>query len=248
MPKLQKYQQKIRKYKERLKRLITRIGISYSADFDLKDEKLEKLILPCHLGILFFGDFDIDFFFKIKHRINQVYDSFFFNIKNLGDHNFSFEIFSKGVKKEYREMKKSSDRIKIHPTNKFYEVLINKRIEEKLGMIVAITDLPIYSSSNDNVLFLFGETNLKHRCCVVSSLKLKEQYYGRNKNQDLFEERVIKEVIHEIGHIIMDSTHCVNYLCVMRFSKGVNEIDDKSSDFCSKCKLKLNQIRTDHNF
>ncbi|MFX1419517.1 MAG: hypothetical protein ACFE9N_11415 [Promethearchaeota archaeon] len=248
MPKLQRYQQKIRKYKERLKRLITRIGISYSEEFDLKDEKLEKLILPCHLGFLFFGDFDTDFFHKIKHNINQVYDSFFFSIRNLGNHNFSFEIFSKGVKKEYKEMKKSADRIKIHPTNKFYQILIDKRIEEKLGMIIAITDLPIYSSSNDNLLFLFGETHLTHRCSVVSSLKLKEQFYGRINNQDLFEERVIKEVIHEIGHIIIDSAHCLNNLCVMRFSKGINDIDSKSLDFCSKCKLKLTQIRTEYNF
>ncbi|MFX0036139.1 MAG: hypothetical protein ACFE9I_10930 [Candidatus Hermodarchaeota archaeon] len=248
MPKLQKYQQKIRKYKEKLKKLITRIGISYIEEFELADDISEKLILPCHLGILFFGDFEKSFFKNIKFYINQVYDSFFFDIRNLGYYNFSFELFSKGVKKEYKGMKKTFGKIKIHPTNKFYQILINKRKEENLGMIIAITDLPIYSSSNDNIIFLFGETHLKHRCCVVSSLKLKEHFYHRTENNNLFEQRVIKEIIHEIGHLIIGSNHCFNKLCVMRFSNDVKEIDEKSFNYCNECKQKLRNIKEEYNF
>lgn len=248
MPKLQKYVQKIRIYKEKLKKLITRIGISYTEEFELKDEVSNKLLFPCHLGILFFGDFDIDFFERIKFQLNQVFDSFFFDIRNLGSYNFSIKQFSKGVKKEYKEMKKSSDKMKIHPTNKFYQILINKRKEENLGLIIAITDLPIYSSSNDNILFLFGETHLKHRCCVVSSLKLKEQFYNRPENYQLFEERALKEIIHEIGHLIINPNHCLKNSCVMRFSKDVREVDKKSFNFCNRCKQKLNDIRELFNF
>ena len=248
MPRLQKYQQKIRKYIERLKKVIARIGISYSEEFELRDKVVKRLILPCHLGILFFGDFDVNFFDKIKNTLNNVYDSFFFDIRNLGGYNFSLELFSKGVKNEYKEMKKSSDKIKIHPTNKFYQVLIDKRIEENLGMIIAIIDLPLYSSNDHNIIFLFGETHLKHRCCVVSSLKLKEQFYKRPSNQKLYEQRVIKEAVHEIGHLILGPDHCVNNSCVMRFSQEIDEIDKKSDDFCSECKSKLIQVRAYHNF
>ncbi|UCD00784.1 MAG: hypothetical protein JSV23_07810 [Promethearchaeota archaeon] len=248
MPKLQKYEQKIRRYKEKLKKLIIRIGISYPKEFELKDEISEKLLLPCHLGILFFGDFDITLFEKIKFRLNEIYDSYFFEIRNLGGYNFPIKLFSKGVKKEYREMKKSSDKIKIHPTNKFYQILINKRIEENLGMIIAITDLPIYSSNDDNILFLFGETHLKHRCCVISLLKLKEQFYNRPKNHHLFEQRVIKEVVHEIGHLIIGPDHCLNKSCVMRFSNDVKEIDKKLFNFCNECKIKLINVRERYNF
>ena len=248
MPKLQKYEQKIRRYKEKLKKLITRIGISYPEEFELKDEVSEKLLLPCHLGIQFFGDFDITLFEKIKFYLIQVYDSYFFDIRNLGGYNFSIELFSKGVKKEYKEMKKSSGKIKIHPTNKFYQILINKRIEENLGMIISITDLPIYSSSNDNIIFLFGETHLKHRCCIVSSLKLKEQFYNRPENLQLFEQRVLKEIIHEIGHLIIGPDHCLNNSCVMRFSNDIKEIDKKSFNFCIECKTKLISLREKYNF
>lgn len=248
MPKLQRYEQKIRRYKEKLKKLILRIGISYPKEFELIDEVSEKILLPCHLGILFFGDFNIPFFEKIKSHLNQVFNSFFFDIRNFGEYNFSNELFSKGIKKEYKEMKKSSNKIKMHPTNKFYQILINKRIEENLGMIIAITNLPIYSSSNDNILFLYGETHLKHRCGVISSFKLKEQYYNRPDNIGLFEKRVLKEICHEVGHLILGPNHCYDNLCVMRFSNEIEEIDNKSSIFCINCRMKLNETREKYNF
>ena len=136
----------------------------------------------------------------------------------------------------------------MHPTNKFYQILINQRNEENLGMIIALTDLPIYSSSNDNILFLFGETHLKHRCGIISSLKLKEQFYDKPEDKQLFEKRVIKEIIHEVGHLILGSDHCPNNSCVMRFSTSVKEIDNKTINFCSNCTTKLARIREDSNF
>ncbi|MFX0038181.1 MAG: hypothetical protein ACFFCY_15255 [Promethearchaeota archaeon] len=248
MPRFRKYEQKIRRYKYKLKKLITRIGISYIDEFELNHEAPKKLSLPCHIGILFFGEYDKFLFERLKLSLNQAFDSFFFSIRNLGIYNFSFELISKGVKTEYREIKKSSNKIKIHPTNKFYQILINKRIEENLGMIIAITELPLYSSSDDNIIFLFGETHLKHRCCIISSLKLKEQFYNRIPNLKIFENRVIKEVIHEIGHIILGPDHCMKNSCVMRFSNTVKEIDEKSFDFCSGCKRKLLEITALYNF
>ncbi|KKN25666.1 hypothetical protein LCGC14_0882450 [marine sediment metagenome] len=246
MPKLQKYIHKILKYKGKLKKIISRIGISYSEEFELIDEIPEKLLLPCYLGILFCGDFEINnLFTKIKFYLNSVYASFFFDIRNLGKYNFTAELFSKGVKREFKEMKKSSGLIKLHPTNKFYQILINKRNEESLGMIIALTDLPIYSSNDDNILFLFGEAHLKHRCCVVSSLKLRE--YDK-KNIELFEIRVIKEILHEVGHLILGPDHCPNEICVMRFSNNIKEVDNKSISLCDLCNNKLLRIQDRYNF
>jgi archaemetzincin len=115
-------------------------------------------------------------------------------------------------------------------------------------MILAITNLPLYSSNDDNIIFLFGETNLKHRCCVVSSLKLKENFYNRQKNRKLFEQRLIKEITHEIGHLILGPEHCYEETCVMQYSTEVKEIDNKDKDLCNKCKLKLKQLRESYNF
>jgi predicted Zn-dependent protease len=248
MAKFEKYEQKIRKYKQKLKKLVTRIGIFSSEEFELIDEELKELILPCHLGILFYSDFDIDLFRKIKSYLYRIYDSYFFEIRNLGQVSFSKKLLSKGVKKEYKEIKGIKDKLSIHPTNKFYQSLIDIRTKEKLGMIIALTDLPIYSSSDDNILFLFGETHLKHRCGVISTLKLKEQFYDRQKDNLLFEQRVIKETVHEIGHLLIGFTHCDEESCVMRFSKDIDGIDKKSYYLCETCKSKLNKIRKGFNF
>ncbi len=244
MPKLQRYLQKIRKNIVKLRKIITRIGISYSEEFELIDEQSGKILLPCHLGILFCGDFETILFEKIKAYLNQVYDSFFFFIRNLGELNFSKELFSRGVRKEKKEKKKSSDIIKVHPTNKFYQILINKRNEENLGMIIALTDLPIYSSSNDKIIFLFGETHLKHRVGIVSTFSFPEN----RKYNGILEERVFKEIVHEVGHMILGSNHCQESVCVMHFSNDVKEIDSKSIDLCDKCKTKLLKIRNNYNF
>lgn len=248
MPKFQKYEQKIRKYKEKLKKLVTRIGISYSEEFDLVDEDLKNLILPCHLGIMFYTDFDTSLFNQIKFVLDQVFDSFFFDIRNLGQFRFTKDLLSKGVKKEYKEMRKINDKLITHPTNKFYQSLINIRTREKLGIITLLTDLPIYSSSDDTIVFMFGETHLKHRCSVVSTLKLKEEFYDRLRDDQLFEQRVIKEIIHEIGHILIGFTHCEENSCVMKFSEDVEEIDNKSYSLCKDCKSKLDSIRKELNF
>lgn len=248
MAKFQKYEQKIRKYKEKLKKLVTRIGISYSEDFDLIDEDLKKLILPCHLGIMFYTDFDTNLFKQTRSVLNQVFDSFFFGIRNLGQFHFTKNLLSKGVKKEYKEMRKLNDKLITHPTNKFYQSLINIRTREKLGIIILLTDLPIYSSSDDTIVFMFGETHLKHRCSVVSTLKLKEEFYDRLRDDELFEQRIIKEIIHEIGHILIGFPHCEENSCVMKFSENVEEIDNKSYSLCEECKSKLDNIREELNF
>ncbi|MFX1278659.1 MAG: hypothetical protein ACFFA3_04530 [Promethearchaeota archaeon] len=248
MSKFRKYEQRIRKYKYKLKKFVSRIGISYSEEFELEDEDLQKLILPCHLGILFYTDFNSDLFGLISSYLNNVFDSFFFDIRNLGQFHFTKDQISKGVKKEYKEMREVNDKLRTHPTNKFYQFLINIKKEEKLGIIILLTDLPIYSSSDDNIIFMFGETHLKHRCSVVSTLKLKEEFYDRTKDEDLFKERILKEIIHEIGHILIGPSHCEREFCVMRFSKDVDEVDRKSYNLCNKCKSKLENIREKYNF
>ena len=53
-------------------------------------------------------------------------------------------------------------------------------------------------------------------------------------------EMKIKESLHETGHIL-GLSHCTNQ-CVMQFSNSLQEALDKPSEFCSKCKIKLNKL------
>lgn len=257
MSRVQKYQRKIKKYlsklskikfRDKLDNLILRIGISSPPiEFDLVDTHMRELIFPCNLGVLFCGKFKNTLFEKARNELDKIFDSFFYHVSNLGEFKFPIDVLSRGIKKEFKEVDKTKKKLEMHPTNKFYQILINNRIKNKLDMILAITDLPIYSSSNNDIIFLFGEANLKHRSCVVSSLKLKEKFYNRAKNKNLFEWRVIKEIIHEIGHLILGLEHCANNSCVMRFSREIEEIDVKSFKLCEECNLKLKKVRKSFN-
>ncbi len=253
--KIQKYEKKIQKSRIKLKRklyqfknYVLRFGISTKEDFELSKPSSLNISLPCHLGIVSIGKFNLNLIQKIQHNIEQKFDSFFFNIYNLGRYKFPKEVFNKGIKRELKEIENTTELLELHPTNKIYQLLINLAKSNQLDMILAITDLPLYSSNNSNIIFLFGEAHIRHNCCVVSSLKLKEEYYNRTKNRTILELRLIKETTHELGHLIIGPEHCDNNLCVMTFSREIEGIDNKSIRFCDKCYQKLIKIREINNF
>ncbi|MHA1436688.1 MAG: hypothetical protein ACTSPD_03865 [Promethearchaeota archaeon] len=257
MRKFQKIEEKIRKYisklsnikfKEKLKKLALKIGISSQTEFILEESKVKKICFPCHLGILFCGNFNKNLYKKAKDCLENTFQSFFFNIFNLGYFDIPNELLSKGIKEEFKNLEKKEEKIKLHPTNKFYQILISKREENNLDMILAITNLPLYSSSNNNIIFLFGETHLKHQCSIVSSLKLKEHLVNRKNEQKLYEERLLKEIVHEIGHLVLGAEHCVKKSCIMCFSFDVKEIDQKSINLCEECRQKLDFLKKKYNF
>ncbi|MFX1314036.1 MAG: hypothetical protein ACFFHD_15730 [Promethearchaeota archaeon] len=257
MKKFQKYEKKLSKYiqkvsklrfKEKLKQLVFKIGIDHATDFKLIKETPSQKIFPCHAGVLYIGDFSNNLFDKIKLHLAQIFNSFFYSIRNLGKYTFSKGLFFKGVKKEFKEKRKKTKKLNLHPTNKFYKILIEKKKEENIDMICVITELPIFSSKDDKIIFLFGEAQLQHQCCIVSTLTLNETFYERVEDQNLLEQRIIKEFIHEIGHLILGSEHCQNKSCVMRFSKVVEEIDQKSYLLCENCRNKLHDIKERFNF
>lgn len=253
--KIKKYQKKIKKQKKKFvskliefKRFIYKIGISSTDDFILT-KSVNQISFPSHIGIFFIGDFiGKSLFETIQINLETIFPYFFFSITNLGSFDFSSEAFSKGIKSELKDLNDSTELLNLHPTNKFHQLIIDKKAQYNLDQIIAITDLPLYSSSNNNIIFLIGEAHIPHQSCIVSTLKLKEPFYNRVDNEDLFEERLNKEIIHEVGHLILGSEHCKNQHCVMNYSDNIQRIDEKSMFLCSICQKKLIDIRRKYNF
>ena len=73
---------------------------------------------------------------------------------------------------------------------------------------------------------------------LISVFRLRESFYRRPENIAQFEQRVLKEAIHELGHTF-NLEHC-NNLCVMRFSNSIKDTDEKPHEFCEQCLQKLN--------
>jgi len=97
--------------------------------------------------------------------------------------------------------------------------------------ILGITDLDLFIPI---LTFVFGEAQLNGPAAVVSIHRLRNQFYGLKRNEQLLRDRLEKETIHELGHTF-GLIHCRNDLCVMNVSTYVENIDIKSSRLCQSC-------------
>lgn len=100
---------------------------------------------------------------------------------------------------------------------------------------LAICDFDLYS---EGLNFIFGQANPNSQIAIISLTRLREEFYGLPRNEKIFIERIKKEVVHELGHLFYLG-HCQNKKCVMHFSNCLADTDEKSSDFCGKCKKNL---------
>lgn len=90
--------------------------------------------------------------------------------------------------------------------------------------------------------FIFGEASPYMKVCVVYTKRLSPTFYGQEMDYNLYVTRVIKEVTHEIGHVL-GLGHCNNRECVMSFSNSVYEVDAKTYYFCNSCLTKIRDYR-----
>jgi archaemetzincin len=108
--------------------------------------------------------------------------------------------------------------------------------------VLAICDFDAYS---DELNFVFGEAHLGGRVAAIYLSRLREEVYVRksdkNNNKNLFEQRVIKEAVHELGHTF-GLRHCQISKCVMHFSNSLQDTDFKDDMFCERCNKSLASI------
>jgi archaemetzincin len=100
---------------------------------------------------------------------------------------------------------------------------------------LAVADMDLYVSGLN---FVFGLADKENRRAIIALPRLRQTYYGLPDDMNLFRRRVLKEAIHELGHVF-GLRHCGNRRCVMSFSNSLADTDFKSLDFCSKCRRQL---------
>ncbi len=101
--------------------------------------------------------------------------------------------------------------------------------------ILGVTELDLFIPI---FTFLFGEAQLNGLAALVSTHRLHNQFYGIPEDKDLLKDRLLKEGIHELGHAF-GLIHCFTLKCVMKSSTYVEEIDQKSINFCRACQQKI---------
>jgi archaemetzincin len=97
--------------------------------------------------------------------------------------------------------------------------------------ILGVTDVDLYIPI---LTFVFGEAQLGNTAALVSTHRLRPEFYGMPEDPGLLQGRLLKEALHELGHTF-GLQHCPDYLCVMSASHSVERIDLKQADFCTAC-------------
>ena len=82
--------------------------------------------------------------------------------------------------------------------------------------------------------YVFGLAQVGGPCAIISTFRLRQQFYGHEPNQDLLLDRTGKTALHELGHSL-GLTHCRDRRCVMHSSTNIADTDFKRSDFCPTC-------------
>lgn len=86
--------------------------------------------------------------------------------------------------------------------------------------------------------YVFGEAQVGGPCAVVSTYRLRQEFYGLDQNDSLLRERLLKEAIHELGHTL-NLRHCQDYRCAMASSHSVEWVDLRETRLCEACRYEL---------
>ena len=114
-----------------------------------------------------------------------------------------------------------------------------RQVPEPGARILGITPFDLYIPV---LTFVFGQSQLDGTGAVVSTHRLRPEYYGLPPDEGLTVERTIKEAVHELGHAF-GLVHCPEYGCVMHASTYVEEVDLKGASYCGACLEELHVRR-----
>ena len=174
------------------------------------------------------GDFDEIILLRLKNKLISEFTEF----------DLSFKIVKDGIlleESDYDSIRRQYNATSI--LNKIAYHLQEKQYFRTLGII----DEDIFSGSLNFVFGLAMSPNVKILSfpivALISITRLREEFYRRPINNTLFELRVLKEAIHELGHTF-GLKHCNKY-CIMKFSNSLRDTDNKPKKFCESCQNKL---------
>jgi archaemetzincin len=117
-------------------------------------------------------------------------------------------------------------------SDKILDWLLRNYNPDSHTKVLAICNFDAYSG---DLNFVLGEAHLGGRVAAIYIPRLRQDFYVKKSDTNkLFEQRVIKEAVHELGHAF-GLTHCEESRCVMHFSNSLKDTDFKHYIFCDRC-------------
>jgi archaemetzincin len=112
--------------------------------------------------------------------------------------------------------------------------LVEARSLRVLGVVSGDLYIPILK-------YVFGEAQMDGPCAVLSSFRLRQEFYGLPRDEDLLGQRLLKESIHELGHTL-GLRHCQDYHCAMASAHSVEWIDLRDASLCPGCRAQMEAL------
>lgn len=125
------------------------------------------------------------------------------------------------------------------------EVLLRALLDvphEPDGRLLGITNVDLFIPM---MTFVFGQAQLGGTVAVVSSARLRQEFYGFPAEPALTEHRLLVESLHELGHTL-GLTHCLNRACPMSLSTTLRALDLKDPSLCPMCRKMVQRIHHPH--
>lgn len=130
-----------------------------------------------------------------------------------------------------------------HPERQQYhssEILqrMHSLVQPRDWRLVAITEVDLYIPI---LKYVFGEAQVGGPCALVSYHRLRQEFYGLDRDDNLLSQRLLKECVHELGHTL-GLHHCPDYRCAMASAHAVEWIDLREVTLCEACQSQVESI------
>jgi len=101
--------------------------------------------------------------------------------------------------------------------------------------MLAVADVDLYIPI---LKYVFGEAQMGGPTAVISAFRLRQEFYGLDRDDILLSQRLLKVSVHELGHTL-HLPHCQDYRCVMASSHAVEWIDLRDHTMCESCQSQV---------
>lgn len=110
----------------------------------------------------------------------------------------------------------------------------------EMDRVLAVTEVDLFIPM---LTFVYGQAQLKGRTAVISTARLRQEFYGLTPNPALTVRRAVKESLHELGHTF-GLTHCLVPTCLMSTATTIGQLDAKREKLCEDCSFLLDQMKS----
>ncbi|MCD4812205.1 archaemetzincin [bacterium] len=116
--------------------------------------------------------------------------------------------------------------------------LVKARKRESLVSVLGVVDADMFSGEKN---FIFGLHKPENRVALVALSRLREEYYKKSANLELFLRRAVTESIFQVG-MTLGLQPCIMKKCILLPTTSLWRLDGKEQTFCDACKIKMERV------